>query len=176
MPQYRKQIRIGLTGGIGAGKTFVGAIFSKFDIPVIVLDRPNPLGGVIIEGPLPREEYQSFEAYHLVPIRHGMTIGEYLLMVNEMGWVKDLKRAELLILPMANWEREQYLSHTDLPWKNPAPYIKDINTLLMYAGFDLFRGTNLNIGFGTDKPYLKFGAPWLGTNFFKEKLDMLNLK
>ena len=149
---------------------------SKFDIPVIVLDRPNPLGGVIIEGPLPREEYQSFEAYHLVPIRHGMTIGEYLLMVNEMGWVKDLKRAELLILPMANWEREQYLSHTDLPWKSPAPYIKDINTLLMYAGFDLFRGTNLNIGFGTDKPYLKFGAPWLVTNFFKEKLDMLNLK
>ena len=75
---------------------------SDYDIPIIVLDRPNPINGLSIEGPLPREEYQSFEAYHLVPIRHGMTIGEILLMVNEMGWVKDLKRVNLNIIPIAN--------------------------------------------------------------------------
>jgi uncharacterized protein YbbC (DUF1343 family) len=148
---------------------------SEYEIPVVVLDRPNPLGGLKIEGPLPREEYQSFEAYHLVPIRHGMTIGELLLMVNEMGWVKDLKRVDLSIVPMANWKREQYLDETQLPWKKPAPYIKDLNTLIMYSGMDLLRGTNINVGFGTDAPYLMFGSPWLATKFFIEKLNMLNL-
>ena len=73
---------------------------SKHKIPIIILDRPNPLGGVIIEGPIPRPNYQSLEAYHLLPIRHGMTIGEILLMVNEMGWVKDLKRVDLSIIPI----------------------------------------------------------------------------
>ena len=148
---------------------------SDYDIPIVVLDRPNPINGLSIEGPLPREEYQSFEAYHLVPIRHGMTIGEILLMVNEMGWVKDLKRVNLNIIPMANWKRSQYIDDTQLPWKKPAPYIKDLNTLIMYSGMDLLRGTNLNVGFGTESPYLRFGAPWLATNFFIEKLEMLNL-
>ena len=161
--------------------TFISSITKLFEsaseheIPVVVLDRPNPLGGLKIEGPLPREEYQSFEAYHLFPIRHGMTIGELLLMVNEMGWVKDLKRVDLSIVPMANWKREQYIDETQLPWKKPAPYIKDLNTLIMYSGMDLFRGTNINVGFGTDTPYLRFGSPWLATKFFIEKLDMLNL-
>lgn len=148
---------------------------SDYEIPIMVLDRPNPLGGLKIEGPLPREEYQSYEAYHLVPIRHGMTIGELLLMVNEMGWVKDLKRVDLRILPMANWEREYYFDATQLPWKKPAPYIKDVNTLIMYTGMDLFRGTNINVGFGTESPYLRFGSPWLATKFFIEKLNMLKL-
>ena len=76
---------------------------------------------------------------------------------------------------MANWKREQYIDETQLPWKKPAPYIKDLNTLIMYSGMDLFRGTNINVGFGTDTPYLSFGTPWLATKFFIEKLDMLNL-
>ena len=161
--------------------TFISSITKLFEsasdhkIPIIVLDRPNPINGLRIEGPLPREEYQSYEAYHLLPIRHGMTIGEILLMVNEMGWAKDLKRVDLKIIPMANWDRNQYIDDTKIPWKKPAPYIKDLNTLIMYSGMDLLRGTNLNIGFGTDSPYLIFGSPWLATKFFKEKLEMLNL-
>ena len=161
--------------------TFISSITKLFEsasdykIPIIVLDRPNPINGLRIEGPLPREEYQSYEAYHLLPIRHGMTIGEILLMVNEMGWVKDLKRVDLKIIPMANWDRNQYIDDTKIPWKKPAPYIKDLNTLIMYSGMDLLRGTNLNIGFGTESPYLIFGSPWLATKFFKEKLEMLNL-
>ena len=148
---------------------------SKHKIPIIILDRPNPVGGVIIEGPLPRPNYQSFEAYHLLPIRHGMTIGEILLMVNEMGWVKDLKRVQLSIIPVVNWDRSNYLDDTKLPWNKPAPYIYNMNSLLMYSGMDLLRGTNINVGFGTDSPYLVFGAPWLAAAFFKEKLDMLEL-
>ena len=148
---------------------------SKHKIPVIILDRPNPISGVKIEGPLPRINFQSFEAYHLLPIRHGMTIGEILLMVNEMGWAKDLMRVELSIIPIVNWERNQYIDETSLPWKKPVPYINDINSLIMFSGMDLLRGTNLNVGFGTKSPYLIFGSPWLASSFFKEKLDMLNL-
>ena len=161
--------------------TFIASITKLFEsaskhrIPVIILDRPNPIGGVKIEGPLPRTNFQSFEAYHLLPIRHGMTIGEILLMVNEMGWAKDLMRVELSIIPIVNWERNQYLDETSLPWKKPVPYINDINSLIMFSGMDLLRGTNLNVGFGTDSPYLIFGSPWLASSFFKEKLDMLNL-
>ena len=161
--------------------TFIASITKLFEsaskhrIPVIILDRPNPIGGVKIEGPLPRTNFQSFEAYHLLPIRHGMTIGEILLMVNEMGWAKDLIRVELSIIPIVNWERNQYLDETSLPWKKPVPYINDINSLIMFSGMDLLRGTNLNVGFGTESPYLIFGSPWLASSFFKEKLDMLNL-
>ena len=161
--------------------TFIASITKLFEsaskhrIPVIILDRPNPIGGVKIEGPLPRTNFQSFEAYHLLPIRHGMTIGEILLMVNEMGWAKDLMRVELSIIPIVNWERNQYLDETSLPWKKPVPYINDINSLIMFSGMDLLRGTNLNVGFGTKSPYLIFGSPWLASSFFKEKLDMLNL-
>ena len=161
--------------------TFIASITKLFEsaskhrIPVIILDRPNPIGGVKIEGPLPRTNFQSFEAYHLLPIRHGMTIGEILLMVNEMGWAKDLMRVELSIIPIVNWERNQYLDETGLPWKKPVPYINDINSLIMFSGMDLLRGTNLNVGFGTKSPYLIFGSPWLASSFFKEKLDMLNL-
>ena len=161
--------------------TFIASITKLFEsaskhrIPVIILDRPNPIGGVKIEGPLPRTNFQSFEAYHLLPIRHGMTIGEILLMVNEMGWAKDLMRVELSIIPIVNWERNQYLDETNLPWKKPVPYINDINSLIMFSGMDLLRGTNLNVGFGTKSPYLIFGSPWLASSFFKEKLDMLNL-
>ena len=161
--------------------TFIASITKLFEsaskhrIPVVILDRPNPIGGVKIEGPLPRTNFQSFEAYHLLPIRHGMTIGEILLMVNEMGWAKDLMRVELSIIPIVNWERGQYLDETSLPWKKPVPYINDINSLIMFSGMDLLRGTNLNVGFGTESPYLIFGSPWLASSFFKEKLDMLNL-
>ena len=76
---------------------------------------------------------------------------------------------------MANWKREQYMDDLQLPWKKLAPYINDLNTLIMYTGMDLLRGTNINMGFGTELPYLRFGSPWLATKFFKEKLDMLDL-
>ena len=148
---------------------------SDWEIPVMVLDRPNPLRGDIIDGPIPRTEFQSLEAYHLVPIRHGLTIGESCVLINEMKWVKDSKHVELKIIPMANWERDTWFDETQLPWKHPIPFIKDLETLLAYSGMDLFRGTNLNTGFGTDRPYLYIGAPWLVANFFLDKLNDFGL-
>jgi len=149
---------------------------SDWDIPVMILDRPNPIRGDIISGPIPRARFQTMEAYHLFPIRHGLTIGEAAIIINEMGWVKDLKRVKLTVIPIANWERDNWYNQTDLNWQPPMPFIKDNKTLLAYAGMDLFRATNLNIGFGTKSPYLYIGAPWLVTNFFLEKLNSLGLE
>ena len=148
---------------------------SDFDVPVLVLDRPNPIRGDLISGPIPRPEFQSFESYHLFPIRHGLTIGEMSLVINEMGWVKDLKRVKLSIIPMANWDREMWYEDTKLPRKNITPYLKSFSSLLAYTGMDLFRGTNLNIGFGTSAPYLIIGAPWLSTTYLIEKIKEQNL-
>ncbi len=148
---------------------------SDWSIPVIVLDRPNPIRGDLLDGPIPRTEFQSMEGYHLLPIRHGLTLGEACILINEMGWVNDSKFVDLTIIPIANWKRDIWFDETNLPWMNPAPSIKNLETLLAYTGMDLFRGTNLNIGFGTDYPYLFVGAPWLVTNFFLDKLIDQNL-
>ena len=104
-----------------------------------------------------------------------MTIGEISLMINEMGWIKDLKKVQLNIIPMANWERSMWFKDTKLPNKNLTPFLKKSSSLLAYVGMDLFRGTNLNIGFGTDIPYLLVGAPWLSTNYLLDKLKEQNL-
>ena len=143
---------------------------SNHKVPVILLDRPNPIRGDILEGPIPRAEYQSYESYHLLPIRHGLTYGEISIMINEMGWIDKSKKVDLTVVPMANWNRNQWFSETALVWKNPKPSIQNEETLLAYSGMDIFRGTNMNIGFGTDTPYLIVGAPWLSTTFLLDKL------
>ena len=144
---------------------------SNHDIPILILDRPNPIRGDIVDGPIPRTEFQSFESYHLFPIRHGLTIGEMALIINEMGWAKESKRVDLSILPLSNWRRDMWFNDTSLPWRNPNPYISNENNLLTLVGMDLFRGTNMNLGFGTKKPYEVVGAPWLATSFLLEKLN-----
>ena len=144
---------------------------SNHKVPVMVLDRPNPIRGDVVDGPLPRTDFQSFESYHLFPIRHGLTNGEIALLINEMGWVKDSKRVELSIIPMSNWERNMWFDQTGLIWRNPTPFITNEINLLVYSGMDLFRGTNMNIGFGTDTPYMIVGAPWLVTSFLIQKLN-----
>ena len=143
---------------------------SERRIPVMVLDRPNPLRGDIVDGPVPRTEFQSYESYHLFPIRHGLTLGEMSILINEMGWIKDLKRVDLTVVPMSNWERDMWFDDTQLSWRNPAPFLLNPSNLLAYVGMDLFRGTNMNIGFGTDIPYMIVGSPWLVTSFLIQKL------
>ena len=135
----------------------------------MILDRPNPIRGDVIDGPVPREEFQSYESYHLLPIRHGMTLGEISILINEMGWIKDLKKVNLTVVPLSNWKRDMWFHKSSLQWRNPIPHIKNELTLLAYNGMDLFRGTNLNMGFGTNKPYLVIGAPWLEINYLLDK-------
>jgi uncharacterized protein YbbC (DUF1343 family) len=143
---------------------------SDWSLPVMVLDRPNPLRGDRVDGPVVRIPYQSFEGYHLVPIRHGLTIGEYAILINEMGWVKDLKRVDLTVVPLINWKRSLWFDEMDHPWVQPAPNLLNLETDLAYVGFGLVEGTNLNDGRGTDRPYLRVGAPWLSGQHLAERL------
>ena len=157
--------------------TFVATMSKVFEaasehkVPVMVLDRPNPIRGDIVNGPVPRTEFQSFESYHLFPIRHGLTLGEASIIINEMGWTKDSKRVDLKIVPMSNWQREMWFDQTRSNWSNPKPFLIDQANILAYTGMDLFRGTNMNVGFGTEFPYMIVGAPWLATSFLLEKLN-----
>ena len=131
---------------------------STNSIPVLLLDRPNPLNGVIIDGPIVRPKYQSFRGYHLVPIRHGLTIGEYALMINETGWIRQSLKCDLTILPMSNWKRSIVDYNFKLPyWKN----INSYKALKLSYGMSLFEGTNLSFGEGTLKPFQVIGSPWL---------------
>lgn len=130
------------------------------EIPVMVLDRPNPLGGVKINGPMVRPKHQSFVGYHLVPIRHGLTVGEYALMINETGWARQSERVNLTIIPIIGWERGTSFAETELKWIPPTPDVPDLETLRAYEGMALFNGTNISVGIGTDQPYFLVGAPW----------------
>jgi len=158
-----------------ATMTKILEVASEWNTPVMVLDRPNPLRGDRLDGPVVRPQFQSFEGYHLVPIRHGMTLGELAIMANEMGWIKGLKRANLTVIPMANWKRSYWLDKSEHPWISPQPKIKTIRTNLAYVGFGLLEGTNLNDGSGTNRPYMRAGAPWLSGYHLAEKLVSLNL-
>ena len=154
---------------------------SRLEIPVIVLDRPNPIRGDIMNGPVVRTAYQSFVGYHLVPIRHGLTVGEYALMINEMGWVKNLARVDLTIIPMVNWQRDMWYDQTGLPWVPPSPGFDTLITNLVYTGTALIEGTNLSVGKGTDKPFYRVGAPWIaGLHLYqvleRQKLPGVNFK
>ena len=158
-----------------ATMTKILEVASEWSTPVMILDRPNPLRGDRVDGPVVRPKFQSFEGYHLIPIRHGMTIGEMAVMANEMGWIKNLKRTNLTIIPMANWKRSYWLDKSEHPWITPQPQLKNIRTNLAYAGFGLIEGTNLNDGRGTDRPYMRVGAPWLSGFHLAEKLIQLKL-
>ncbi|MCH8012471.1 MAG: DUF1343 domain-containing protein [Candidatus Marinimicrobia bacterium] len=155
--------------------TKVMEVASLYDIPVIVLDRPNPLGGVVIEGPTVRPKYQSFIGYHLVPIRHGLTIGEYCLLINETGWIRQGFTVDLTIIPMANWRRSMLMDDTGFPWVNPAPDIDNLMVLHLALGMGLLEGTNLSYGLGTGFPYQIIGAPWVDSEVLMKSLHQYNL-
>lgn len=130
---------------------------SKRGLPVVVLDRPNPLGGAVVEGPLRDEEKESFVAYHQVPVRHGMTLGELARMV-----VAERKlQLPLEVIPMEGWRREMLWEDTGLPWLNPSPNLRNPRAALLYPGLGLLELTNLSVGRGTDHPFEQIGAPWL---------------
>jgi uncharacterized protein YbbC (DUF1343 family) len=127
-------------------------------IPVIVLDRPNPITGRLVEGPLMDADLRSFTAPHAIPVRTGMTIGEFGRMV-----VGERKLpVTLTVVPLEGWERGRWYDETRLPWVNPSPNIRSPIQALLYAGVGLLEATNLSVGRGTDLPFEVIGAPWIG--------------
>jgi len=129
------------------------------NIPVIVLDRPNPLMGIRIDGPVLKPDYQSFVGYYPIPIQYGLTVGELARMIIANHWINT--PPTLTVIPVEHWTRRLWLDETDLPWIPPSPNIPDLETATVYPGMCLFEGTNVSEGRGTDHPFEWIGAPWI---------------
>ena len=126
-------------------------------LPFVVLDRPNPIGGEIVEGALLEPKFKSFVGMYPIPARHGMTVGELATLFNQHYGIG----AALTVVRAANWRRSQWLDDTGLPWVNPSPNLRSLAALQNYPGSVYFEGTNLTEGRGTDRPFEQIGAPWL---------------
>lgn len=139
---------------------------AKFNIPYIVLDRPNPLGGEIIIGPRIRENLNSFVGGYFLPIRYGLTIGELALYFKKLNRL-DL---DLRIIKMENWERDMYFPKTGLLWNVPSPNLPTFNSTICYTGICFFEAVNISEGRGTTKPFEYIGAPWIDEDILYEEL------
>ena len=122
---------------------------AELNIPVLVLDRPNPIRGDIIEGPLLDIKHQSFIGYYPIPTRYGGTVGELANKIIENKWISPLP--ELEIIKMEGWQPNAWYDQTDLPWIPPSPNIPDLKTAIIYPGMCLFEGTNISEGRGNTK-------------------------
>jgi uncharacterized protein YbbC (DUF1343 family) len=126
-------------------------------IQVMVLDRPNPITGSVVEGPLMDPDMRSFTAPHTIPVRTGMTMGEFAQMV-----VAERKLpVKLTVIPLEHWQRSQWFDETGLTWVNPSPNIRNQTQALLYSGVGLLEATNLSVGRGTEMPFEVIGAPWI---------------
>ena len=146
---------------------------AKSNIKVLVLDRPNPLTGNKIEGPTLDLKYQTFVGYYPIPTRYGLTVGELALMINNEKWIEY--QPELEIVKMRGWTKDLWYDETKLPWTKPSPNIPDLNTAIIYPGMCLLEATNVSEGRGTQKPFKKFGAPWINKQEISQELNNLNL-
>ena len=130
---------------------------ARAHVPVVVLDRPNPLGGLVMEGNLPDPRFASFVGLHPLPVRHGMTIGELASYLNETHGIG----CDLTVVPMRGWRRAMIWEDAGLPWVAPSPNMPTPDTARVYPGGCLIEGTNLSEGRGTTRPFELVGAPFL---------------
>ena len=130
---------------------------AKAGIEVIVLDRPNPITGSFVQGPLSDPGHESFTNYAPVPVRHGMTVGELAKMFNSERNIN----ARLQVVPLEGWMRGDWYDSTGLAWINPSPNLRSLSEAALYPGVALVEGTNVSVGRGTDTPFELLGAPWI---------------
>ncbi len=129
----------------------------KARLPVFILDRPNPINGVDVEGPLADADKLSFTAYHTIPVRHGMTVGELAQLYNGERKIG----CDLRVIKLENWRRAMWFDSTGLVWVNPSPNMRSLTEAALYPGVGLLETTNISVGRGTDTPFEVIGAPWL---------------
>lgn len=140
-------------------------------IRVVVLDRPNPIGGVMIEGPIRDPGRGSFVGFHELPLRHGLTIGEMALLFNAERAIG----ADLHVVPCENWRRGDTFDRTGLPWRNPSPNMRHLTAAMLYPGIGLLETTNISVGRGTERPFEWIGAPWIDSRKFATALNALRI-
>jgi uncharacterized protein YbbC (DUF1343 family) len=141
------------------------------DIRFVVLDRPNPINGSTVSGPVMDEGRQSFTGFHRLPVRHAMTTGELARMFNaelQLGLALE-------VIPLEGWRRSDFYDASGLPWVNPSPNMRSLTEALLYPGIGLLETTNLSVGRGTDTPFELFGAPWLDGDLLARELNALKL-
>jgi uncharacterized protein YbbC (DUF1343 family)/CubicO group peptidase (beta-lactamase class C family) len=130
---------------------------AKVKLPVFVLDRPNPINGVDVEGPIADADKLSFTAYHMIPVQHGMTVGELARLFNEERRIG----ADVRVIKLENWRRAMWFDSTGLTWVNPSPNMRSLTEAALYPGIGLLETTNVSVGRGTDTPFEIVGAPWI---------------
>jgi uncharacterized protein YbbC (DUF1343 family) len=141
------------------------------EVPVWVLDRPNPAGGEYVTGWLLEQQYKSFVGAYPIPMAHGMTLGELAQMMIGERWLQTVKQPQLKVISMRGWKRSMKWPQTGLEWHPPSPNLPTFEHAFMYLGTVLFEGTNLSEGRGTPDPFLTIGSP--ATDLTDEQLDSL---
>jgi len=142
---------------------------AKRNIAFFVLDRPNPLNGDIIEGPMLDAEKTSFVAYYPLPVRYGLTIGELAQFFNTENHIN----AQLHVIPMKNWHRNYFFESTGRKWIPPSPNLRTLKGSLLYPGLEILQNAGVSVGRGTEAPFEEFGAPWING---EEVAAVLNAK
>ncbi len=140
---------------------------AKVKLPVFVLDRPNPIGGVDVEGPIADGDKLSFISYHTIPTRHGLTIGELAQLFNKQRKIG----ADVRVIKMEGWRRAMWFDETNLTWINPSPNMRSLTEATLYPGVGLLETTNVSVGRGTDTPFEIVGAPWIQGDKLAEYLN-----
>jgi uncharacterized protein YbbC (DUF1343 family) len=140
---------------------------AKRKIAVMVLDRPNPINGWQIEGPMPDETATGFTAYHPMPTRHGLTMGELARLFNGERSIGTT----LTVVPAEHWVRDAWFDQTGLPWVNPSPNMRNLNQATVYPGIGGIEFSNISVGRGTDQPFEQLGAPWIDGPALAEALN-----
>jgi uncharacterized protein YbbC (DUF1343 family) len=140
---------------------------AKAGIPYYLLDRPNPIGGTLVEGPILDADKTSFIGYMPLPVRHGMTLGELARYIN----AERKLGADLRVIAMQGWRRSYFFHDTDQLWVNPSPNMRSILEAILYPGVCLLEATNVSVGRGTDRPFEIVGAPWIEPRRFAAALN-----
>jgi len=160
---YISTMALAMEAAAEQGKTFV------------VLDRPNPINGVSVEGNILEPNFATFVGLYPIPARHGITAGELALMINEQGWLQNGVKAELKVIKLTGWKRNQWYDETNLTFRKPSPNIPNLKTAAVYPGLCLIEGINVSEGRGTTAPFMQFGAPWIDREQLTQELNELNL-
>jgi uncharacterized protein YbbC (DUF1343 family)/CubicO group peptidase (beta-lactamase class C family) len=134
---------------------------------VIVLDRPNPINGAFVQGPMSQTDFLGFTNYHPLPIRHGMTLGELAQLYNTENKIG----ARLRVIPMQGWLRGDFFDSTGIVWINTSPNLRSVNEAELYPGVAIVEGTNVSVGRGTDTPFEVMGAPWIDARTYSDYMN-----
>lgn len=144
---------------------------AKHNIAFYVLDRPNPIGGEIVEGPMLDADQTSFVGYFPLPVRYGLTIGELAQLFNQENHIN----ADLHVIAMRNWHRSYFLDSTGVRWIPPSPALRTTKGAILYPGLEILVNSGISVGRGTETPFEEFGAPWMDGKRVADSLNALRL-